>query len=70
MKQVTAYETSDGKIFNTEREAILHESSLDKAHEVDCFLLSDFNCYKALPQRVIARSSILNWEAWKENNAK
>lgn len=69
MKQVTAFQTSDGKIFHKEQDAILHETTLDKAHEIDCFLSSDFNLYKATPQRVIARSSILNWEIWKENRA-
>lgn len=69
MKQVTAFETSDGKIFQNEQDAMLHETSLDKIHEIDCFLLSDFNLYKAPPQRVIARSSILSWENWKENHA-
>lgn len=69
MKQVTAYQTSDGKVFYKEQDAILHEMSLDKAHEVDCFLSSEFNPYRSTPQRVIARSSILNWEVWKDNRA-
>lgn len=69
MKKVTAFQTSDGKVFHTEQDALLHEAALDKAHEVDLFLNSDFNSYRATPQRVIARSSIINWEAWKENCA-
>tara|TARA_R110000868_G_scaffold353530_1_gene614750 strand:+ start:1448 stop:1660 length:213 start_codon:yes stop_codon:yes gene_type:complete len=69
MKTVTAFETSDGKVFQKEQDAILHEVTLDKAHEVDCYLSSDYNLYKSTPQRVIARSSILNWEVWKDHRA-
>lgn len=69
MKQVTAFQTSDGKIFHNEQDALLHETTLDKIHEIDCFLASDSNPYRAVPQKVIARSSILSWENWKENYA-
>lgn len=69
MKKVTAFETSDGRIFHKEQEAILHETTLDKGHEINLYLASESNPYRATPQRVIARSSILNWEIWKENRA-
>jgi hypothetical protein len=69
MKKINAFQTSDGKVFGSEKEAMLHETTLDKAHEIDLFLSSDLNPYRSIPQRVVARSSILNWELWKENNA-
>ena len=69
MKQVTAFQTSDGKVFHNEQDALLHETVLDKAHEVDCFLASEFNPYRSMPQKVVARSSILNWESWKDTRA-
>lgn len=69
MKKVYAFETSDGKIFHSEQDAILHETTLEKTNEIDCFLASENNPYRAAPQKVIARSSILNWEVWKENRA-
>jgi hypothetical protein len=69
MKQVTAFETSDGKIFHSEKDAMIHEATLDKGHEIDLFLLSEFNVYRAVPQKMIARTAILNWETWKENHA-
>lgn len=69
MKKVTAFETSDGKVFHSEKEALLHETSLDMIHEIDQFLASEFNPYRAIPQKMVARSAILNWETWKENRA-
>lgn len=70
MKQVQAYQSSDGKIFATEEEAKKHEMYLSKHDMVDEFLKSSHNHYVALPQKSIARQAIINWELWKKENAR
>jgi hypothetical protein len=69
MKQVKAYLTEDGKIHATEADAKRHEVTLSQHNVIDDFLSSESNPYTAMPQRTIARQSIINWELWK-NHAK
>lgn len=70
MKPIQAFETTDGKIFPTEDEAKRHEMFLSQYDVIDEFLKSTFNPYVAVPQKSIARQSIINWELWKKENAR
>ena len=70
MKSITAYQTSDGKIFTTEEDAKKHEKFLEHSDVVEDFLRSDLNPYVAAVQKSIARNTIINWELWKTKNAK
>lgn len=69
MEKVNAFKTSDGKLFDSSREAEQHQMFLEKSNVVEEFLDSDLSPYTG-PQRVIARNSIINWELWKVKNAK
>lgn len=70
MKQVSAYLTSDGKLFETKDLALAerHEYMLIKSDVVNSFLNSPSNNYKGVPQRAIAQNTIMNWELWKVKN--
>jgi hypothetical protein len=70
MKQVQAFRTSDGKLFDEPLQAERHELFLKKQMIVDEFLDGELNPYQAIAQRSIARSTIINWELWKTKNAK
>lgn len=70
MKKIEAYQTKDGKMFASEDEAKRHEMFLNQHDIVDEFLKSILNPYISLPQKSIARQSIINWELWKKENAK
>ena len=70
MEKIQAYKTSDGKLFDDSLQAERHELFLNKQLIVDEFLDGDLNPYKAMAQRSIARSTIINWELWKNKNAK
>jgi hypothetical protein len=69
MKQVQAFQTSDGKLFDDSTQAERHELFLKKQMVVDEFLDSGLNPYQGIAQRSIARSTIINWELWKVKNA-
>jgi hypothetical protein len=69
MKQVQAFQTSDGKLFDHSTQAERHELFLKKQMVVEEFLDSALNPYYAIAQRSIARSTIINWELWKIKNA-
>jgi hypothetical protein len=70
MKQVQAFQTSDGKLFDQSLQAERHELFLQKQMIVDEFLDGELNPYQAIAQRSIARSTIINWELWKTKNVK
>jgi hypothetical protein len=70
MKPIQAYQTKDGKVFASEEEAKQHEMFLSKNDVIEEFLNGIMNPYVALPQKSIARQSIINWELWKKENAK
>ena len=64
MKEVKAYETSDGTIFSDHGEAILHQSNLDNAGSINAFLESDANEYKTGAARSISMKAIQSWQRW------
>jgi hypothetical protein len=68
MEKIHCYKTSDGKLFEDLLEAERQELFLGKLQIVEEFLASDLNSYQAVPQRAIARSSVVNWELWKLKN--
>jgi len=70
MKQIQAFQTSDGKLFDQPLQAERHELFLQKQMIVDEFLDGELNPYQAIAQRSIARSTIINWELWKTKNVK
>ena len=70
MKEIQAFQTSDGKLFDELLQAQRHELFLKKQVIVEEFLDGNLNPYQAMAQRSIARSTIINWEFWKVKNAK
>lgn len=69
MKQVNAFETSDGELFVTQELAEHHEFWLQNKDQVESFLDSDMNPYSNIAQRSMIKSSLINWEKWKKQNA-
>lgn len=70
MKTISAFQTSDGKVFTAEAEAQKHEKFLEQRNVVEDFLNSDINPYVAAVQKTIARNTVINWELWKTKNVK
>ena len=70
MKEIQAFQTSDGKLFDELLQAQRHELFLKKQVIVEEFLDGNLNPYQAMAQRSIARSTIISWEFWKVKNAK
>ena len=70
MKEIQAFQTSDGKLFDELLQAQRHELFLKKQVIVEEFLDGNLNPYQAMAQRSIARSTIINWEFWKVKNAE
>lgn len=70
MKTISAFQTSDGKIFAIESEAQKHEKFLEHRNVVEEFLNSELNQYKTITQKSIARNTVINWELWKTKNVK
>ena len=68
MKNVTAFQTSDGTLFASEIEAQKHEMSLSKRGNIEEYLDSELNAYTGHAQRGIARVAVINWELWKVKN--
>lgn len=68
MKTISAYQTSDGKVFTSELEAKQHEMFLEKQDVVEDFLNSAWNKYQSRVQKNIARSTVTSWELWKARN--
>lgn len=67
MKEITAYKTSDGSIYEDKALAEKHEFKSFNDSAVEAFLDSDHNRYQSGPQRMIAKTSILNWLRWKND---
>lgn len=67
MKEITAYMTTDGKLFDNLEEAQQHEVNTSNDYVVEAFLNSDCNSYPGGPQRAIAKTTILNWIRWKND---
>jgi len=70
MKKIEAFKASDGMLWEDKEKAERHELFLSKNMIVEEFLDSNTNPYKALAQRSIARTTIINWELWKNKNAE
>jgi dsDNA-binding SOS-regulon protein len=70
MKNITAFQTSDGRVFTEEVEAKKHEKFLEHKDVVEEFLQSSCNPYASAVQKSIARNTVTNWELWKNKNAK
>lgn len=70
MKEIQAFLTSDQKLFQNKSEAEKHETFLSNRKVIEGFLDSLDNIYTSIPQRAIARNSIISWETWKNKNAK
>jgi len=68
LKTITAFETSDGAIFSSERAAEKHELLLVKESVIDEFLESNLNSYTGHAHRSMARNTVVNWELWKSKN--
>ena len=68
MIKVTAYETSDKKLFSTENEAEEYEVYLAHGNIIEKFLDSDSNLYRGVGQRGIARNSILAFRLYEQKN--
>lgn len=70
MEKIEAFRASDGTLWDNKQKAERHELFLQKDMIVEEFLDNDINPYKALAQRSIARTTIINWELWKNQNAE
>ena len=70
MEKIEAFRASDGTLWENKYKAERHELFLQKDMIVEEFLDNDINPYKALAQRSIARTTIINWELWKNKNAE
>jgi hypothetical protein len=66
MKEIAAFQTSDGTVFQTKEAAEDHEFNVSHEIQIELFLSSDLNRYQSGPQRVIAKTSILNWIKWNK----
>ena len=62
MQKIEAFRASDGTLWENKDKAERHELFLQKDMIVEEFLDNDINPYKALAQRSIARTTIINWE--------
>ena len=70
MEKIEAFRASDGTLWENKDKAERHELFLQKDMIVEEFLDNDINPYKALAKRSIARTTIINWELWKNKNAE
>jgi hypothetical protein len=65
--QIAKFQTSDGKVFDNETDAMTHESSLKNAGVVDAFLDKYYPIENASkkqgPRRTIVRKGVLTWLA-------
>jgi hypothetical protein len=68
VKQVSAFATADGKLFESAEQAHRHEFMLAREDTVNEFITSQSNNYKSIAQRAIVKNTILNWELWKIRN--
>lgn len=65
MKEVTAFEASDGKIFATANSCVMWEEHLRWKEKIGEFMASEDNCYKGSPQQTMVTNSIIAWEVFK-----
>ena len=70
MEKIEAFKASDGSLWESQDKAERQELFLQKDMIVEEFLDDNINPYKSLAQRSIARTTIINWELWKNKNAE
>lgn len=70
MKPISAFQTSDGEIFDTAEAASRHEFFLDNKDQVEAFMESEENPYKGAAHRSMVQGSIMRWELWRSKNVK
>jgi hypothetical protein len=70
MKQINAYQATDGTIFMDEIECQLYELPEKFGEQVDAFIASDQNTYKNGAQITVIRKSLLAWEVYKMKKSK
>jgi hypothetical protein len=68
MKPITAFETTDGKLFAKKDEAQRHQMFLSQSDVIEDFLESKNNPYTGHAHMTMARNTIINWEHWKVTN--
>jgi hypothetical protein len=68
MKPVKAFKTEDGTLFEDLSAAERHQAFLNNRSEIEEFLESDLNPYKAAAHRGIARMTVINWSLWRTKN--
>jgi hypothetical protein len=68
MKSITAFETTDGRIFAKMDDAQKHQMFLSQGDVVESFLGSESNPYTGHAHMTMARNTIINWEHWKVTN--
>ena len=70
MEKVQAYRSSDGTLWESKDKAERHEIFLKKDMVIEEFMNDPINPYKGMAQRTIVRSTVINWEFWKNKNAE
>ena len=64
MKTIQAYQTEDGKVFQTELEALNHEKSKELMPEIEEFMISHSK-YNNQAHAKICRNTVVAWVLWK-----
>lgn len=67
MRKFTAYQSSDGEIFESEEACAQHEQEMAKGKVIRGFLDSEYNPYQRGAFRNAAVNIILAWERWKKD---
>lgn len=65
MKQVKAFQTEDGLLFEEKEQAQKHQMFLEKKGMVQEFIKSEANPYRGKSQVAIVGQTVINWETWK-----
>ena len=68
VQQVTTYQTTDGENFETEREALIHQSGLDAQSSIAAFMNQ---AHPNVSGRALSRAVnlITEWERWQHSHA-
>tara|TARA_R110000868_G_scaffold25596_2_gene99721 strand:- start:627 stop:830 length:204 start_codon:yes stop_codon:yes gene_type:complete len=66
MNQITAYQTTDGKLFSSSTDATKHQQYLAMKPEIDLFIKSSYCKYNNCAHSKIVENTILAWKAWCE----
>lgn len=69
MKEVKAFKTSDGTLFDTASAAQSYENKKLLDPYLDGFLMSNACEYKTGPYGKIVRKSIIAWTQWLKENS-